>query len=99
MLAPNTNTQPNVVNGINVDDLHALIEGVRQDPAKGKTHWRVASAWQGQTRSRTYAEDFKIGGEQVARILRSTSTSPFSLAARTGSPIRKSICSRRLTPA
>ena len=53
MLAPNTNTQPNVVNGINVDDLHALIEGVRQDPAKGKTHWRVASAWQGQTRSRT----------------------------------------------
>ena len=30
MLAPNTNTQPNVVNGINVDDLHALIEGVRQ---------------------------------------------------------------------
>jgi uncharacterized OsmC-like protein len=67
MLAPNTNTQPNVVNGINVDDLHALIEGVRQGPAKGKTHWRVASAWQGQARSRTYVEGFEIGGEQVAR--------------------------------
>ena len=38
---------PNVVNGINVDDLFALIEGVRNNPAKGKTHWRVATTWQG----------------------------------------------------
>ena len=43
---------PKVVNGINLDDLFALIEGVRTDPAKGKTHWRVATTWQGQTRSR-----------------------------------------------
>ena len=28
---------PKVVNGINVDDLFALIEGVTNDPAKGKT--------------------------------------------------------------
>ena len=67
MLAPNKNTQPNVVNGINVDDLRALIEGVRQDPAKGKTQWRVTSTWQGQTRSRTQIEGFEIGGERVTR--------------------------------
>ena len=48
----------------------ALFEGQKngcKDAAKGKTHWRVTSAWQGQTRSRTQIEDFKIGGEHVRR--------------------------------
>ena len=43
---------PNVVNGINVDDLFALIEGVRRDAANSRTNWRVITTWQGQTRSR-----------------------------------------------
>jgi hypothetical protein len=34
---------PNVVNGINVDDLFALIEGVKRDAANGKTNWRVTT--------------------------------------------------------
>ena len=56
-----------MVNGINVDDLFALIEGVRRDPAKGKTNWRVATTWQGQARSRAQVESFEIGGERVPR--------------------------------
>jgi uncharacterized OsmC-like protein len=56
-----------VVNGINVDDLFALIEGVRRDTAKAKTNWRVTTTWQGQTRSHSQVEGFKIGGEQVPR--------------------------------
>jgi uncharacterized OsmC-like protein len=60
-------TAPAVVNGINVDDLFALIEGVRRDAAKGMTSWRVTTNWQGQTRSRSQVEGFAIGGEQVPR--------------------------------
>lgn len=60
-------TAPKVVNGINVGDLFALIEGVRKDHAKGKTQWRVATTWQGQTRSHSEVEGFGIGGEEVAR--------------------------------
>jgi uncharacterized OsmC-like protein len=56
-----------VVNGINVDDLTSLIEGVRGDAAKGKTNWRVTTSWQGQTRSRAQVEGFEIGGEKVQR--------------------------------
>jgi uncharacterized OsmC-like protein len=56
-----------VVNGINVDDLFALIEGVRRDTAKAKTNWRVTTTWQGQTRSHSQVEGFEIGGEQVPR--------------------------------
>src|SRR5258708_175921 len=62
-----TKTAPNVVNGLNVDELFALIEGVKQDNAKGRTHWRVSTAWQGQARSRSQIEGFAIGGEQVSR--------------------------------
>jgi len=56
-----------VVNGINVDDLFALIENVRRDAAKGKTNWRVTTSWQGQARSRTKIESFGMGGEQIPR--------------------------------
>ena len=67
MSAQSKAAEPTVVNGINVDDLSALIEGVRRDPAKGKTNWRVTTTWQGQTRSRAQVEGFEIGGEQVPR--------------------------------
>ena len=60
-------TAPKVVNGINVDDLFALIEGIRQDPAKGATRWHVATCWQGQTRSRSQVDSFGIGDEEVKR--------------------------------
>src|SRR6266481_2054084 len=59
--------EPNVVNGINVDDLFALIDGVKRDATKAKTNWHVTTTWRGQTRSRAQVEGFGIGGEQVPR--------------------------------
>ena len=67
MVAQRKTAEPTVVNGINVDDLFALIDGVRRDAAKGKTNWRVTTTWQGQTRSRALVEGFGIGGERVPR--------------------------------
>jgi uncharacterized OsmC-like protein len=58
---------PNVVNGINVDDLFALIDDVKRDATKAKTNWHVTTTWCGQTRSRAQVEGFGIGGEQVRR--------------------------------
>jgi uncharacterized OsmC-like protein len=60
-------TAPNIVNGINVDDLMALIAGVEENAAAGKTSWRVATSWQGQTRSRSEVTGFGMGGEDVPR--------------------------------
>jgi len=37
MVAQTKTAEPTVVNGINVDDLFALIEGVRKDAGKGRT--------------------------------------------------------------
>ena len=67
MAAQTKIAEPTVVNGINIDELFALIEGVRRDAAKGKTNWRVTTTWQGQTRSRAQVEAFEIGGERVPR--------------------------------
>jgi uncharacterized OsmC-like protein len=67
MVAQAKTAEPNVVNGINVDDLFALIDSVKRDAAKGKTNWRVTTTWQGQTRSRAQVEGFGIGGERVPR--------------------------------
>src|SRR2546423_13572588 len=67
MVAQAKTVEPTIVNGINVDDLFALIEGVRRDAAKSKTNWRVTTTWQGQTRSRAQIEGFGIGGERVPR--------------------------------
>jgi uncharacterized OsmC-like protein len=67
MSAQTKTAEPTVVNGINVDDLFALIEGVRREPAKGKTNWHVTTTWQGQARSRAQVESFEIGGERVPR--------------------------------
>ena len=67
MLAETTTAQPKIVNGINVDNLFALVDGVRLDAAKGRTTWRVTTSWQGQTRSRSRVEGFGIGGQQVPR--------------------------------
>jgi uncharacterized OsmC-like protein len=56
-----------IVNGIDTDAVHALIEDVESDPAKGMTHWRVASAWQGGTHSRAQVDGFAMGGANVSR--------------------------------
>ncbi len=67
MVAQRKTAEPTVVNGINVEELFALIEDVRRDAAKGKTNWHVTTTWQGQARSRAQVDGFEIGGKRVPR--------------------------------
>ena len=67
MGAQRKTAEPTVVNGINVDDLLALIDNVKREPAKGKTNWQVTTTWQGQARSRAEIESYEIGGEKLPR--------------------------------
>ena len=62
-----TSTSSYAVNGIDTDAVHALIDDVDADPAKGMTHWRVASAWQGGMHSRAQVDGFAMGGAEVPR--------------------------------
>jgi uncharacterized OsmC-like protein len=67
MSANSTAAESTVVNGINIDDLFALIDDVKREPAKGKTKWHVTTTWQGQARSRSEIESYEIGGRRVPR--------------------------------
>jgi uncharacterized OsmC-like protein len=68
VMAPTvSSSSSNIVNGIDTDAVHTLIDDVDGDPAKGMTHWRVASAWQGGTHSRAQVDGFAIGGANVPR--------------------------------
>jgi uncharacterized OsmC-like protein len=58
---------PQVLNGINVADVSALIAGIAAEPAKGVTHWKVTNRWQGRTHNRARVEGFGIGGAFVER--------------------------------
>jgi uncharacterized OsmC-like protein len=62
-----TRQQPNVVNGINVDDVNSLIAAVGADPAKRMTKWRVNSVWLGGTHSQARVKSYEFGGEEIAR--------------------------------
>jgi uncharacterized OsmC-like protein len=60
-------TMPNTINGINLDDVKAVVADIEKDPKNAMTHWRVASTWLGQTRSRAKVESFKMAGKDIAR--------------------------------
>ena len=60
------NTQ-NTINGINTDALRDAISAVASDPAKGMTHWQVASQWRGGSRSDTAAKSCGLGGQTVPK--------------------------------
>jgi uncharacterized OsmC-like protein len=79
MIAQTKAAEPKVINGINVDDLFSLVDGVKRDAAKGKTNWRVTTSWQGQTRSRAQIEGFDIGGERVPRQFSIDIDEPYEL--------------------
>jgi uncharacterized OsmC-like protein len=67
MGAPTKTAGATLVNGLNVEDLFALIDGVKREPAKGKTNWHVVTTWQGQTHSRAEIEHYELGGEKIPR--------------------------------
>jgi len=64
---PTKSAEPTVINGINVDDLFALIDDVKREPEKAQTNWHVITTWQGQTRSRSEIESYELGGQEVLR--------------------------------
>jgi uncharacterized OsmC-like protein len=70
---------PTLINGINIENLFALINRVKTNPVKGKTHWRVSTTWQGQTRSRAEVDGFEIGGETVPRRFALDIDEPYEL--------------------
>ena len=67
MQANTSLSSSSVVNGIDTDAVHTLIESVEVNPPQGMTHWKVANTWQGGMHSRARIDSFAIGGNSVLR--------------------------------
>jgi len=82
---PKTQT-PAPINGIDVEALHGVMRDVAAEPAKGMVEFHVTSAWQGQTRSRTTVDSYRIGGQEVRRRFAIDADEPFELLGTNGAP-------------
>jgi hypothetical protein len=91
MVAQKKPAEPTVINGINVDDLFALIEGVRREPAKGRTNWRVTTTWQARRGAVRKSRVLRSEENGYRAGSRSTSTNLTNLEDRTVSQTRRNI--------
>ena len=74
------------INGLDIDALSEVLGEVERDPARAQVHFRVRSAWKGQTRSRTAVESYTIGGQDVYRHFTIDADEPFELLGRNTAP-------------
>ena len=58
---------PTRLNGIDTNELAAIVGAVQENPALGQVAFRVTTAWQGGTRSEARVEDWTFGGETLPR--------------------------------
>ena len=99
MTAKAKTAEPTIVNGINLDDLFALIDSAKQGAAHAKTNWRVTTTGKARRGAARKSRASRSAESACRAGFRSTSTNPANWVARTGSLIRRSICWRRSTPA
>lgn len=76
----------NAVNGLDLDALHTIVDGIAADPARAKLGFRVSSKWQGQTRSETTVTGFSCGGDWVPRQFKIIADEPEELLGTNTAP-------------
>jgi uncharacterized OsmC-like protein len=55
------------INGIDTEEVLALVEGVAQDATQGITKFQVTTDWIGGTRSATRVESWSLGGQSYTK--------------------------------
>ncbi len=76
----------NIVNGIDLDALHCVVEEIKADPAKAMVEFRVKSNWKGQTHSEATVESYTLAGERIDRTFKMMVDEPFELLGENTAP-------------
>ena len=76
----------NVVNGLDLDALNAVVGEVQQDASKALVRFSVATRWTGQTGSRTSVKGYELAGEQIAREFEIAADEPHELLGTNAAP-------------
>lgn len=76
----------NIVNGLDLDALGAMVADVQADKSKAVVGFRATTRWTGQTRSETVIEGYELGGEQIARRFKIVADEPAELMGQNSAP-------------
>lgn len=76
----------NVVNGIDLDALQAVIRDIEQDPSKAMVGFKVKTQWRGQTRSEAMVESYRLAGQDIPRSFRFSIDEPLELLGQNTAP-------------
>lgn len=68
-----------LINGIDVEALGALAQGVAADPSKGLAGFEVVTSWKGGTRSDTRVESWRLGEKRMSRDFTLRTDEPLEL--------------------
>ncbi|TFI60191.1 OsmC family peroxiredoxin [Sphingomonas parva] len=74
------------VNGLDLEALQNTVEAIQQDPSRAIVGFRVRTAWQGQTRSTSTVEGYRLGGEKIARSFTLEADEPLELLGTNTAP-------------
>ncbi len=55
------------VNGIDIEALGRMVEGINEDTSKASACFNVTTRWAGQTRMESFVSGFTLGGQVVPR--------------------------------
>jgi uncharacterized OsmC-like protein len=75
-----------IVNGIDVDALRAIVEDIKNEPAKGIVEFKVKTSWRGQARTEASVESYKLGGREVKRRFSVRADEPVELLGENTAP-------------
>ena len=76
----------NIVNGLDLDALGAVVGEVQQDPAKALVRFAVSTRWTGQTSSCTTVNGYELAGEKIARSFEIVADEPHELLGTNRAP-------------
>ncbi len=75
-----------IVNGIDLKALDETVNAINQDAGCGNVQFRVRTEWQGQTRSESTVDGYRIGGKEVARGFKIVADEPLELLGTDSAP-------------
>jgi uncharacterized OsmC-like protein len=74
------------VNGLDLESLGRLVEEIKTDKTKGFVRFKVATAWNGQTRSESRVKSYVMDGVEIPRQFSIAADEPQELLGRNSAP-------------
>jgi organic hydroperoxide reductase OsmC/OhrA len=74
------------INGIDLQALDAIIDGIRDDASQAIARFHVATRWTGGTRSEAVVKGFEIGSDQLERRFTIVADEPAELLGQDSAP-------------